>query len=297
MLDELKLFIVTAESGSLTAAAQRLETTVATVSRRLSALEGHLGCRLLHRSPRGLTLTQEGEAYFNECAEFVHSLDQRLESLNDTLNSLQGPLRVLAPTNLAVGPMDTFWQDFLARYPQIELTVELSNSYVDLKQAQADLAIRIGELPDSSLIQKRLGHTGTVLVAAPALAERVSLPIRPEALNSWPSVATHVLSRWELISDEGEQVVLNKAHTHVSNDIALARQLLKAGEAVALLPLSGVEAELRSGELVRILPAWQGQHRHFQLVWPYRRAMSVRARAFIEALETYLAQQPWFTPF
>lgn len=294
MLDELKLFIVTAEEGSLTAAAERMGTTVATVSRRISALEQHLGCRLLHRSPRGLALTQEGEAYFRECAEFVHLLDQRLDSLNDALNSLSGPLKVLAPTNLAVGPLDEFWQQFVRQYPQVELSVELNNGLVDLKHAQADLAIRIGPQPDSTLIQKNLGYFRTVLVARPSLWNGCTPPQTVDDLQACTTVAAKALSHWELASGERKATTLKKRHKYVVNDLDMATNLVKAGAGIALLPLSAVHKHLKSGELVRVLPEWQGQYRHLHLVWPYRRALSVRARAFSVMLDEFLQEQGWF---
>ncbi len=290
MLNELKIFVVTAEEGSLTAAAARLGMTVATVSRRISGLEEHLGCKLLHRSPRGLTLTQEGRAYFTECAEFVHSLDRRLESLNDTLNSLAGPLKVLAPTNFAVGALDEFWERFIGHYPQIELSIELNNGLIDIRQARADVALRIGPQPDSSLVQKALGHMETVLVASPG----PSLPESIEELERVPTVATGVLDRWELSNDRGDNVTLKRKHRYLTNDLNMALNLVQYGGGVALLPLSAVHEALQSQTLVRVLPQWRGQDRHFYLVWPYRRALSVRAGAFVSALTEYLGAKPWF---
>ncbi|WP_020409101.1 LysR family transcriptional regulator [Hahella ganghwensis] len=294
MLDELKIFIVTAEEGSLTAAAAKMNMTVATVSRRLSSLEEHLKCRLLHRSPRGLSMTQEGQTYFNECAEFIRSLDQRMESLNDTLNSLAGPLRILAPTNFAVGPLDNFWHEFIQEYPEIELSMELSNDFVDIKHAQADVAIRIGQQPDSALIQKTLGYINTILVAAP---EEIHLQTPPKSINELENrqtVATHILNHWELVHRNGQQTVLKKPHRYISNDLSMVINIVKAGGGITLLPLSAVYDDLQSGKLVWVMPEWQGQERHFSLVWPYRRAVSVRAKAFISALTRFLHSQPWF---
>ncbi len=239
-------------------------------------------------------MTQEGQTYFNECAEFIRSLDQRMESLNDTLNSLAGPLRVLAPTNLAVGPLDTFWQQFIRQFPEIELSVELSNDYIDIKQAQADIAIRIGQLPDSTLIQKFLGRINTILVAAPPGDHGRSLPETINELEDWPTVATHVLSHWELVHAEGHKSILKKPHHYISNDLSLVINIVKAGGGITLMPVSAVYEDLQAGRLVRVMPQWHGQDRHFSLVWPYRRAVSVRTRAFMSSLTSYLHNKPWF---
>lgn len=294
MLDELQIFIVAVEEGSLTSAAGRMNLTVATVSRRISALEDHLGCRLLHRSPRGLTMTSEGQAYFDECAEYVRSLHHRLKNLNDALNSLSGPLRVLAPANFAVGPLDEFWRAFVTRYPEIELAVEVSNEFMDLKHVRADMAIRIGPQPDSSLIQKRLGYIRTVLVAKPgAFGERASLRT-PDDLRNHPTVASRMISDWELANAVGEHVYLREKHKYVANDLSMATTLVKSGAGIALMPLSQVVGDLESGKLVRVLPEWSGQNRDVYLIWPYRKVLSVRARVFMAMLEDFLGTQAWF---
>lgn len=294
MLDELQLFVVAVEEGSLTAAAGRMGVTVATASRRITALETHLGCRLLHRSPRGLSLTREGQAYFDECAEYVRSLQHRLENLNSTLNSLAGPLRVLAPTNFAVGPLDDFWTRFVSLYPEVELSVDVSNEFVDLRHAQADLAIRVGPMPDSSLIQKRLGYIPTLLVAgSTAFADRRA-PETIDDLGDYPTVASRMIAHWELTNTEGEQASVRERHKYVANDLDMVTRLVKAGTGIALLPLSHVAGDLECGQLVRVLPQWSGQRRAVHLIWPYRRALSARAKVFVALLEEFLATKGWF---
>ncbi|MBV1789039.1 LysR family transcriptional regulator [Marinobacterium sp. D7] len=293
MLNELKLFVITVEEGSLTAAAERLSTTVATVSRRINALEEHLGCKLLHRSPRGLTLTREGQIYFDECAEFVHSLDQRLDNLNATLNSLAGPLKILAPTNFAVGPLDQFWEAFIQRYPQIEVSIELSNDVVDMLHAQADIAIRIGPQPSSSLIQKKLGYVRTILVASPDLLAKTTPPASVDDLRHYPSVSSHLLGQWELSNRLNDKVSIQKQHQYVSTDLQMMINIVKSQGGIALMPISTVYRELELQQLVRVLPDWEGQERHLYLVWPNRRALSVRAKTFASLLEEYLRQQEW----
>lgn len=292
MLDELRLFITTVEAGSLTAAADRLATTVATVSRRLSALERRLGRRLVHRSTRGLTLTRDGEAYFNECAALVRGLEDKLTELGMSLNSLEGSLRVLVPGNLAAGPLAPFWPQFIRAYPQIRLRVDASNEMVDLWQAQADVAIRIGAMEDSTLIQRRIGTIGTLLIGA---GEKWR-PDTLEELADIPSVATDVLADWRLRHQNGERRTLARTHRYTTDNLALVTSMVKSGEAIALVPESEVYDELHRGTLVRLLPQWRGQDRPVYLVRPERKSESLRIRAFTEALTAFLAEQPWFSP-
>lgn len=292
MLDDLKLFILAAQSGSLTLAADAQDTTVATLSRRLSALETHLGCKLLNRSPRGLTLTAEGQMYFEECADYIQSLDLRLDNLNRALTSLEGPLKVLAPTNLASGPLDLFWQQFLNAQPQIELTVELNNRMLDLKATQADIAIRIGPQQNSDLIQKPLGYVPSLLVAAP----QSNLPGTLEQLRQADTVATHLLNKWLLTDTDGNTHSVVKSHRHMSNDLGMLVNLLKGSGGVALCPLSMVQPMLESGELVQVMPGWFGPRRDVFAIWPHRRNLNARGRLFIDHLNAFLLKQAWFQP-
>lgn len=292
MLDDLRLFVITVEAGSLTAAAARLATTVATVSRRLSALEQQLGRKLVHRSPRGLALTRDGEAYFNECSEWIRVLEDKLTELDASLNSLAGRLRVLVPTNLATGPLAEFWPRFIRSYPQIQLRVDASNDFVDMRQTQADVAIRIGVLEDSTLIQKRIGTIATLLIGAGGKW----LPGSVEELEHIPSVASDPLTHWQLRHAGGEHRTLAKLHNYTTNNLALVTSMVKSGEAISLVPESEVYQDIQAGELVNLLPEWRGQDRPVYLVWPERKSVSVRMQAFTGALVQYLAQQPWFTP-
>jgi len=291
MLNELQVFVAVAEEGSLSTASTRLGMTLATVSRRISHLEDHIGHKLMHRGPRGITLTAEGESYLNECGDLVHRLEHRLTNLDESLNSDAGRLKVLAPTNLAQGPLNPFWREFMADFPGVDLSVDLSNRFADLVQSQADIAIRVGPQPDSSLIQKRLGYVPTVLVAG---ADMSHLPSRPEELASMPTVANPFFGDWQLTHHDGEQLTLKKHHPLSVDDLLLAIHFAQCKPAITLCPLSAVQGELAKGNLQPVLPDWHGIHRTLYLVWPFRRAMSKRAKIFAQRLEAFLLQQSWF---
>ena len=292
MLDDLKIFITAANKSSFTATAQHLNMTIATVSRRISALEEKLGCELLHRSTKGLTLTPVGESYYQECAEFIDALDQRISNLDQTLNSLKGNVKVLAPVNLGSGPLDPFWRDFVKQYPDIELNIELSNTLQDIRDSRADIALRSGQQPSSSLIQKRLGHIVPILVMSPHM--QCPPPTSIDALQQAPSIASNMFSDWLLINDQGDIHPLKKEHQHISNDMNITLNLTKAGAGIALMPMSMVYDALNKGELVRVLPEWHGQNREIFFVWPSRRSLSARAKLLKDQLTEFLKQQAWF---
>ncbi len=291
MLDNLKIFINAADQQSLTNAAHTLGMTVATVSRRVSDLEKQLGCELFHRSSKGLALTPAGLPYYRECADFINALDRRLDNLDRAINSPSGELKVMAPTNLGSGPLDAFWQGFVSRHPDIALRIKLGDPTEDVISSQADIALRSGPQTSSSLIQKLVGTIPLVLVAARAAAGK--LPSTVDSLGACPSIAAEMFSDWVLHS--GDQTIeVPKKHRHISNDMQVTLNLVKAGAGVALLPMSMLHDSLQNGELVQVLPQWQGPQREIYLVWPYQRTLSVRARLFREGLENFLHAQPWF---
>lgn len=291
MLDNLRIFVVAAEQQSLSKAAEHLGMTLATVSRRVHELEQKLGCELFHRSNKGLTLTPIGIAYYDESAGYIHELDMRLSNLEDSLNSLEGELRVMAPTNIGSGPLDAFWKSFIANNSGISLNVILGDPSDDVISHQVDIAIRSGPQQNSSLIQKKIGTITPVLVAAASARE-----LEPEDINdleALPSIAAQLFSDWHLIKDN-EAYRCHKKHNHISNDMNVSLNLVKAGAGIALLPLSMVHAELEIGELRRVLPSWSGVPRDICLLWPNQRTLSVRAVRFRDELIGYLRNQQWF---
>lgn len=191
MLDDLALFIAIVEAGSLNQAARRLDLPTSTLTRRLQRLEQDLGCRLLHRSARRMTPTAEGWQYDERSRPLVHSLQQAMEQLDDSLREVKGLLRVLAPVNLANGVFADAWSGFLSRYPQVRLELQLSNQTQDLHASHADLAIRTGEQPDSQLQQRKLGEVGVRLVASPSISaimrRRPRPPISMRMTSWWPN--------------------------------------------------------------------------------------------------------------
>lgn len=292
MLDNLKVFITAAEQQSLTATAASLGMTLATVSRRVQELESQLACELFQRSNKGLTLTPAGQAYYQETAGIMHELGFRLRNLDHSLNSMKGELRVMAPTNIGNGPLDLFWQSFVANNPDISLKILLGDPADDVIANQVDMAIRSGPQQNSALIQHRLGTITPVLVVSHSFKKAPPADISQLAL--YPSIAARLFSDWTLQS-ASEKRVLPKKHNHVSNDMAVILNLVKAGAGVALLPLSMVHKELESGEFMRVLPAWSGEPREISLLWPKRQIQSARAAQFKTELVAFLSKQNWFT--
>ncbi|MBD1574646.1 LysR family transcriptional regulator [Gilvimarinus agarilyticus] len=292
MLDNLKIFISAAEQRSLSGAAEDLGMTIATVSRRVNELEQKLQCELFHRSNKGLRLTSSGQAYYEETADFIHALDLRLLNLERSLNSLEGELRVMAPTNIGNGPLNQFWRSFVENNAGISLNILLGDPGDDVISNQVDIAIRSGPQQNSSLIQQKLGTIKPILVASSAFKDR--MPKDLSTLELLPSIAAQLFSEWTL-SNGDEERLINKKHNHISNDMAVTLNLVNAGAGIALLPMSMVYHEIENGTLIRILPTWSGVPREISLLWPKKRTLSARSKRFREELIEFLRKQAWFS--
>ncbi|MEJ6004877.1 LysR family transcriptional regulator [Paucibacter sp. AS339] len=293
MLDDLALFVAIVEAGSLRAAAQSAGLPAAKVTRRLQALEASLGCRLLHRSARRLLPTPEGLQYYEQCRPLLQALQQTTQSLDANLNQLRGTVRVLAPINLANGPLREMWSQFLLRHPEIHLELQLSNMTEDLLGSAADLAIRAGTLSDSSFGQRRLGAVQNVLVAAPSyLAQKPALR-SPDDFDQHDFIINEPVTQWRLTHrNTGAEVkIVPQAHFRV-NETQLAVHMACSGIGLIYCPLTQAAAELQAGRLVEAMPDWTGELRVISAVWPHSRSMPARVRALLDHLITCTAAHP-----
>ncbi|AXK38821.1 LysR family transcriptional regulator [Crenobacter cavernae] len=292
MLDDLALFIAIVDAGSLQAAARQHGLPPATLTRRLQRLEGQLGCRLLHRSARRLLPTQAGQAYYEQCRPLVSALKQTTEALDVGMNKVQGLLRVLAPVNLARGLLAPVWTRFLAAHPEIRLELFLSNHNEDLWQHGADVAIRVGEQPDSTLYQRRLGTVELVVAGSPAyLAER-GVPTHPVELSAHELLVIEPFGPWRFHDPDGGQTLTIEPSARCKlNELALAVTLAEAGLGLLYCPRLIAHEALQTGRLVQVMPGWTSPGRPLYAVWPQRQ-QPAKVRALIEHLSDFALATP-----
>ena len=293
MLDDLALFVAIVEAGSLNAAAAAEELPAATVTRRLQKLESQLGYRLLNRSARRMQPTAEGWQYYEQCRPLVHALRQATRQLDASLSAVSGSIRVLAPVNFASGLLTPAWVSFMRQYPEIRLELELSTRLQDMVSSGADLAIRVGSLDDSSLMQRRLGSAALVMVAAPAYLARAGVPQDLASLEQHELIVAEPLRTWRLRrpGDGAEMVLQPQARLRV-NEMRLAVEMAEAGIGVLLCPLLQCREEVADGRLVRVLPDWMPQPRHVYAVWTQRRYLPARVRVLLEHLAQFAENCP-----
>ncbi|MDO5639883.1 MAG: LysR family transcriptional regulator [Neisseria sp.] len=290
MLDDMALFAAIADAGSLNRAAQQHGIPAATLTRRLQKLETQLGCRLLHRSSRGLRLTAEGAEYYERCAPLLAALQQTAEEIRADIAEPRGRVRLLAPVNLAVLPMMDFWADFLRRFPEIRLDLQLDNRAADLLTQGADLALRVGKPGNPAYMQRRLASVPTAIVAAPEYLAAHAPITAPQDLYEHDWLLAQPLAAFTLRRD-GVQADISIRHARMqANEIRLCMQLAVRGLGLAYLPQNQCRAELDNGSLVQVLPQWQAPVRDIYAVWLAQKNLPARVRVLLDEMAAFLAK-------
>lgn len=294
MLDDLALFIHIVDAGSLLAAATQLNLPPSTLTRRLQKLEQQLGCRLLHRNTRNNVPTHEGMLYYEQCRLLIHALKENVEHLDDTLNQIKGIIRVLAPVDLANDLLAPAWLSFMQRYPEIHLSLHLSNRIQNLIELNADLAIRVGKLSDSSLKMRTLGRISKMaLVASPTYLEQYKAPQTPEALHQHHLIVSEPLINWELFHHtSGERFYITPSARFSVNELRLAINAACAGVGILLCPINLCYNVIQQGSLVHVLPDWITAPREITILWPDQKHVPARVRELIEHLASYVSKHP-----
>ncbi len=258
--------------------------TKAMVSRRIAELERRLGVRLLYRSTRQLTLTEEGEQYYQRCSKAVDALTEAELMLSARQQEVTGTLKLAVPIEtgqLVVGRMVA---KFLQRYPAMQVELELTNRILDPISEGLDAVVRVGDMSNSNLAARRLWSTERLLCASPDYLARSPAIARPEDLLRHERVAVSsgfLASHW-CFEQDGREVLVDPPSRFRVNNITCAREAAKAGLGLASLPAMLCLEELKRGELVSLLPEWQQPRVPIYLLFPERRLMPRKLRAFID---------------
>jgi len=288
------LFVRAVEGGSFSAAARELDLSPSAVSRQIAALEDHLGVRLLNRSSRRVTLTAEGRAFHERCLRIVAEIDEARAQMANMAGRVQGTLRVTATVAFAKAHLLPLFPEFLKAYPELALHLELTDRPVDLAEEDVDVAIRFTEqVEDGSLVARRLMPNRRVIVAAPSYLAQHGMPERPEDLlrhNCLRVYAVSSFNDWEFEDEEGSRVLEVQGNFEANSADAVYHAAL-AGLGIARLSLYLVRDDLEAGRLVRVLPRYTHEKADILAVYPHRRNLSPRARAFVDFLAERLAGQ------
>ncbi|WP_218508256.1 LysR family transcriptional regulator [Variovorax sp. dw_308] len=284
---ELDVFLRVTEETSFSAAARSLDCDPSTVSKLIQRLEDRLRVRLFHRTSRVLKLTREGEQFLEGAHRVLDALEEAENGLQNTKAQASGVLRFNSTLLLAQHQLSPVIPEFLERHPGMRVEFILTASPIDLFENHIDVAIRSGEIPDSSLVARRISTTRWTLCASPSYLAKAGIPTSLEDLqhhNCMNFLPGSVRSTWTL-HDGSEPVSLSVTGNIGSNSAELLRAYAVAGVGIVSLSHVHVGADLAAGRLVPVLEKFQmASDEPIYVVYPSKRNLSPRVRAFLDFL-------------
>lgn len=292
-LSVMNAFCRIVERESFARAAEDLGVSPALLSREIKLLEESLGCSLLSRTTRSMSLTDHGRLYYAEAQAILDAVGGVEERLRQSAGAVRGELKVNAPQSFGQIVLAPLLHGFLTAHPELRLTMTFEDRVVDMIEGGYDLSIRVvAELPDSGLVARRIADLGQSLFAAPAYLARAGTPVVPDDLAGHESVgflmAEHT-TEWQLEGPEARWWdVPHTPRLKLGNSLAL-RDALIAGMGIGTLPDFVAEAPLARGELVRVLPAYALPARHVFAVTASRLGTDAKVAAFLDHLRQALA--------
>ncbi len=292
---EMNLFVHVVEAGSISGAAERLEVAKSAVSRRLAELESRLGVTLLHRTTRRLSLTDSGRAYLQRAQRILADLDEAERAVGSAHAAVRGRLKVALPLSFGLLHLTPLILEFGTLHPGVEFDLDFNDRQIDLMQEGFDLAIRIANLPDSSLIARRLAPVRHLVCASPDYLARHGTPLTIDDLRThvclvYSNLAQPGLWRYRTPDGRAGSVQVRVAQRANSGDHLLRAAL--AGHGLFMAPTFYLGEALRDGTLVPVLSDHTWPALNAYAVYPPTRHLSSRVRTFIDFVAARLAGEP-----
>ncbi|MCL1125099.1 LysR family transcriptional regulator [Shewanella surugensis] len=286
----IPVFVAIVETGSFSKAAERLNSSKSAVSKRITQLETALGIRLLHRTTRSLSLTQAGQIYFDSVNEALTLANNARDAINQHQIEIQGHLRINAPMAFGRLHLAPLISTFLKKHSKVSIEMIMDDKVLDMIEHRFDLAIRIGKLPDSSLIARKLAPCDSVLCASPDYLQQHGIPDSPQALKAHNCLVYSYFqagSEWQFNSNKGVISVQPKGNYRVNNSEALYQALLD-GLGICQMPIFIVNDALKTGKLVPLLTEYSLPKHAIYAVFSARKHLPTKVSTFIDYLQPHL---------
>lgn len=292
-LQDITTFLAIVDSGSLTQAAERLEVSKSIVSKRLKRLEEMLGVALLHRSTRGISATEQGQAFYLRAANILQELEATIDEMTEGNQNLCGSLRIAAPVTFGTMYLGRLVFPFISKHPRLHVAIHLDDKRVDIVQEQFDLAIRISAEPGLSLKARQLGLCKRVVICSPEYAQQHNL----QALNN--DVFAHEYigysnindsQLWGFLTEDNQRGQIKSRFT--ANNGEMSRDAAIAGLGLSVLPLFMVAEALRTGQLINAMPDLILEPIPIYAVYPPTRHVPKKIRMLIDHLCQELGDNP-----
>lgn len=297
-LNEISVFVKVVQAGSFTKAARELGMPNSTVSAKVSSLERRLGVTLIQRTTRQLNVTAAGAAFFQSSAQGLQRIEAAENEITAANGEPQGLLKITAPVELGAVLLPPVIAGYMGKYPKARVEVVLSDERTDLLTQNIDLAIRAGELKDSTLIAKKIGAVTFAAFASPKYLKGAKIPADPQDLKNRPCIQFSLMGKheWKLTNGRATKSVTLPERL-VVNDLNMVKAMAVAGHGIALLPSFFCHSELRSGQLMRVLPDWRTGYNPVHFVYPAQRFVMPKLSAFIEIASRPLKDRLVDNPF
>lgn len=282
-LNESAVFVKVVQVGSFSAAARQLGLPTSTVSTRVARLERRLGVTLLQRTTRRLSLTELGKLYYRHAATGLGHMLEAEAAVTASMGEPTGRLRVTAPADFGDAILVCLLERLRRSYPQIDVELLLTDSYLDLVAESVDVAIRAGELRDSTLIAKRVGIACWALFASPDYFDAAPplASLRGLRRHRCLQFTSFGKSQWTL-SNRKDSVTVPMEGNLIVNDLGVIRLMTLHGQGIGLLPTYICREDIVAGRLVRVLPKWEARADPVHLVYPRQRFVPPKLRAFLD---------------
>jgi DNA-binding transcriptional LysR family regulator len=295
-LDVLQVFVRIAETGSFSAAARDLGLSKSAASKRLAVLEDRLGARLVNRTTRRLSLTEAGSDFLERAQRILAELEEAEQAAGRLTDEPRGILKVNAPMSFGIQHVAPALADFMTRYPDLAVTLDLDDRRVSLIEEGYDVAVRIADLPDSSLVARKLAPARRAVCASPAYWAAHGVPAHPRELARHNCLIYAYLpaqNDWRFRGPGGALAVRVAGNLKANNGDVL-REAALAGLGVCLAPTFLVGDDLRAGRLRAVLDTFADDSLAIYAVYPHRRHLSAKVRAFVDFLAGRFGPRPYW---
>lgn len=300
MLDDLAVFVEVVESGSFTAAAGRLNLSKSVVSKYVSRLEQQLNTRLMNRTTRRLSLTEAGHIFYERCRKGLNEIADARAEISRLQEKPRGTLRLNTPMSFGILHVAPAIADFRTQYPEIQIDMDLNDRHVDIVKEGYDVSVRVAELPDSSLVARRLTACRHAIVASNAYLEKYGVPLSP------PDLASHqILSfrhqdsarQWHFVGRDGAQESIGVSGPIVMNNSLALKEAVLGGAGISRMPTFIVGEDIREKRLVPLLTGYRTLEISIYLIYPQRRHVSPKVRAFVDFMAGRLSGTAYWDRF
>ncbi len=294
---EMSVFVRVVDTESFSQAARALKLTPSAVSKLIGRLEDRLGARLLNRTTRRLSLTEEGRAYYQRCLPILSAIDEAERAVNELHAEPRGVLKVNSSTAFGHLYVTPLLPQLLESYPDLHIQLTLTDSIVNLVEEEIDVAIRIARMPDSTLIARKLATARRVVAAAPSYLERHGTPETPEDLKNHNCLTLSFetqLNQWEFTGDDGPRRYRFTGNFETNNAVSM-QQAAVAGLGLIRAADFVIAADICAGRLVPVLTKYElTEPTNIYAVYSHARHLSPKVRAFVDTLiEAFTPEPPW----